>query len=210
MTMIGREDAAWLEAVLDERIGLGLDDAPDPVAQELERTGLLDHARRDAALADVRRQRVERPLEWTGQDVSQGDVLAAFTAHCADDLDDVDVVETGPDLLVARWRTETSRLELRAGFVGFERLLSQEPTMLIGSVGETAPRVVEAFLDDPALRGGLAVCDLGRLERMGAPRSSVFVYLEWFLRERYGVKLLPASAFTQGLIERGIISLGMG
>jgi hypothetical protein len=210
MTMITAEDAAWLEAVLDERIRLGPGDLPDPVREALAGAGLLDPAEGESALAEVRRHRVERPLEWTGQDVSQGDVLAAFASHCADDLDDVEVVETRPDLLVARWRTETSRLQLRAGFVGFERLLSEEPTMLIGSVGGAAPRVVEAFLDDPALRSGLAVCDLGRLERMGAPRSSVFVYLEWFLREHYSVKLLPASAFTQGLIERGIISLGMG
>jgi hypothetical protein len=41
-------------------------------------------------------------------------------------------------------------------------------------------------------------------------RSSVFVYLEWFLRDTYGVKILPESAFTSGLVERGIISLGMG
>ena len=41
-------------------------------------------------------------------------------------------------------------------------------------------------------------------------RSSAFVYFEWFLRDAYGVKLEPAAAFTQGLIERGVISLGMG
>jgi len=55
-----------------------------------------------------------------------------------------------------------------------------------------------------------AVCDLGRLERIGAVRSSVFVYLESFLRDAYGVKLLHSSRFTQGLIEKGVISLGMG
>jgi hypothetical protein len=38
----------------------------------------------------------------------------------------------------------------------------------------------------------------------------VFVYFEWFLRDAYGVKLLPAGAFTQRLIDRGIISLGFG
>jgi hypothetical protein len=41
-------------------------------------------------------------------------------------------------------------------------------------------------------------------------RSSAFVYFEWFLRDAYGVKLMPVPAFTQGLIDRGIISLGMG
>jgi hypothetical protein len=30
------------------------------------------------------------------------------------------------------------------------------------------------------------------------------------LRDAYGVKLMPVPAFTQGLIDRGIISLGMG
>jgi hypothetical protein len=33
---------------------------------------------------------------------------------------------------------------------------------------------------------------------------------EWFLRDVYGVKLPPAAGFTQALIDRGIISLGMG
>jgi hypothetical protein len=36
------------------------------------------------------------------------------------------------------------------------------------------------------------------------------VYFEWFLRDVYGVKLLPSAAFTAGLIDRGILSLGMG
>ena len=56
----------------------------------------------------------------------------------------------------------------------------------------------------------MLVFDPDRLEKTGAVRSSVFVYFEWFLRDAYGVKVLPAPAFTRGLIDRGIISLGMG
>ena len=52
--------------------------------------------------------------------------------------------------------------------------------------------------------------DLGRLEKVNASRTSAFVYFEWFLRDLYGVKLVPCEAFTRGLVERGIISLGMG
>jgi hypothetical protein len=111
---------------------------------------------------------------------------------------------------VTRWRTEISHVELRTGFLAVERLVTEEPRMLIGAISENTAPLVSAFLDDPELRAKLAVCDLTRLERIGTPRSSVFVYFEWFLREEYGVKLLPAGAFTQGLIERGIISLGMG
>ena len=55
-----------------------------------------------------------------------------------------------------------------------------------------------------------AAAALTRLEKIVAVRSSVFVYLEWFLRDTYGVKIVPESSFTSGLVGRGIISLGMG
>jgi hypothetical protein len=75
---------------------------------------------------------------------------------------------------------------------------------------ELTDELVARFLDDAVLRSRVAVLDLARLEKVNAVRSSVFVYFEWFLRDVYGVKVLPANAFTQGLVERGIISLGMG
>jgi len=41
-------------------------------------------------------------------------------------------------------------------------------------------------------------------------RSSLCVYFEWFVREAFGARILPAEAFTAGLVQRGILSLGMG
>jgi hypothetical protein len=82
--------------------------------------------------------------------------------------------------------------------------------MLLGDVDGSVDDLVERFVADADLRSRLAVYDLARLEKLGSVRSSVFVYFEWFLRDEYGVKLLPSAAFTQGLIDRGIISLGMG
>ena len=79
--------------------------------------------------------------------------------------------------------------------------------LLLGPIG---PKTVERFLEDEPLRSRVALLDLARLEKIAAVRSSVFVYLEWFLRDAYGVKILPESAFTSGLVGRGIISLGMG
>jgi hypothetical protein len=152
----------------------------------------------------------DQSFEWGDHVVTYGDVLDAFASHCADDLDDVEVVDRTPDVLVARWRTETSRLELRSGFADVPGLATDGPTMLLGDVADDEPRLVEAYLDDADLRARVAVVDLDRLERIGAVRSSVFVYLEWFLRDTYGVKLLPNPRFTHGLIERGIIHLGMG
>lgn len=43
---------------------------------------------------------------------------------------------------------------------------------------------------------------------MAAAGSSVAVDLEWSLREAYVVRTLPAQAFTEGLLTRGISSLG--
>ena len=36
------------------------------------------------------------------------------------------------------------------------------------------------------------------------------VLFEWFLRDLYGVKVVASDAFTRGLVDRGIISLGFG
>ena len=202
--MLDREHAAVLEAVLDERLaGLPL---PAVTVRELEEAGIVGPNGAAALEAFV----TGRTIEWATKTTTQGQILAAFALHCLDDLDDVDVLEAGPACLVVRWRREVSRLELRAGFLGIERLASDVPTMLLGEVEGVLDELVQKLVSDADLRSRVAVYDLGRLEKIGAVRSSTFVYFEWFLRDAYGVKLLPAGAFTQGLVERGIISLGMG
>ena len=195
---MGVLEPAELEAVLDERIDLaGNRPTLDPEEQAAAR------ARLEAAATG-------RRIEWAATTVTQGEVLDAFAAHCADELEDVVVESFEPTVLVVRWRRETSRLELRNGFVGVEQLASETPTMLLGDVGPGFEALVELFLDRADMRSRVLACDLDRLERIGAVRSSAFVYFEWFLRDAYGVKLEAAPAFTRGLIDRGIISLGMG
>ena len=202
--MLDRTRAAVLEALLDERLaGLRLDAG---IARELEEAGLAGPEGEKALEAFA----TAREVEWATHTTTQGQLLAAFAVHCLDELDDVEVLEAAPGRLVLRWRREVSRLELRAGFLGIERLASDAPTMLLGEVEGVLDELVQKFVSDADLRSRVAVYDLGRLEKIGAVRSSAFVYFEWFLRDAYGVKLLPAGAFTQGLVERGIISLGMG
>jgi hypothetical protein len=147
-----------------------------------------------------------RTIEWATRTLTQGEVLDAFAAHCRDDLDDVELVEERPDVLAVDWRggRERSRVELRAD------VLAGEGAGQVLALGPIDERVVARFLDDADLRGRLAVYDLVRLEKLNAVRSSVFVYFEWFLRDVYGVKVLAPNAFTRGLVERGIISLGFG
>lgn len=209
MAELSYDAAALLEAVVDPRIGSQPGTSGAALAA-LEAAGWLDPAKRRETLRELRSRAIGRPIEWATQTVTQGEVLAAFSVHCRDELGDVEVVFAEAERLEVRWRDEESRFELRNGFVGIERLVSGTPTMLLGDIDPVLDDLVAAFLDDAELRSRLAVCDLGRLERLGTVRSSAFVYFEWFLRDAYGVKLLPNGDFTRGLIDRGIISLGMG
>ncbi len=198
-----------LEAWLDERTREAVPpDLPELLA--LQASGWTEPSARGEAEAAIAELVAARRLDWPAGECTQGTVLEAFTRHCRDELDDVDVLDATTTTLVARWRAETSRVELRAGFVGIDRLAGGDPTLLLGDLARGGTGLVDAFLDDAVLRAHVGVLDLVRLEKVAAVRSSVFVYLEWFLRDAYGVKVLPAGAFTRGLVDRGIISLGMG
>lgn len=211
MHSLNREQAEALEAMTDPRLDAAAvaELLPAALLESLETDGLLADAEREDVRRALEQRAAERPVEWVARATTQGEVLAAFAAHCRDDLPDIEVVTAETTLLEVRWRAEVSRFELRNGFLGIDRLASDVPTMLLGDVESDLDALVGAFLDRPELRARLAVCDLGRLERLGTVRSSAFVYLEWFLRDEYGVKLQPVPAFTRGLIDRGVISLGM-
>ena len=143
----------------------------------------------------------DRVIQWATRTVTQGEVLDAFALYCRDELDDVTVLEESPTRLELGWKRERVTVEIRAD------LPDQGTVLVIGPLDESTAR---RLVDDAALRGRVAVYDLDRLEKVNAVRSSVFVYFEWFLRDLYGVKIVPAPAFTQGLVAQGIISLGMG
>ncbi|HZR91690.1 MAG TPA: hypothetical protein VFA44_04690 [Gaiellaceae bacterium] len=145
----------------------------------------------------------ERPVEWAALTTTHGEVLDAFASYCRDELEDVDVLAQTPTRLDLAWRRERSSVELAdAPPAGRE-----EPTLLVTALTD---ELVSTLLDDASLRARVAVYDLARLEKVNAVRSSVFVHFEWFLRDAYGVKLVASDAFTRGLVDRGIISLGFG
>ena len=196
-------NAAAAEALADPRIGPVTAEELDA---ELARWDEVDEQAEpdEAALDAVRRG---REIEWATQTLTQGEILDAFGVHCRDELDDVEVLDRAPSRLTLGWRRERSTIELRAGLLFCDRLAAGGPALLLGPIGAEA---AERFVEDESLRSHVALLDLVRLEKIAAVRSSVFVYFEWFLRDAYGVKVLTESAFTRGLVGRGIISLGMG
>jgi hypothetical protein len=155
-------------------------------------------ARKDAAVTDPRGRRIE----WAALSVTQGEVLDGFAVYCRDALDDVELVSESPTRLELAWKRERSAVEVAARLPEDE-----EATLLLTEITDV---LVARLLDDGQLRSRIALYDLARLEKVNAVRSSVFVYFEWFLRDVYGVKVVASDAFTRGLVDRGIISLGFG
>ena len=133
------------------------------------------------------------------------EVLAAFHQHAEHDLADVEVLEAAPAALVLQWRREIVDVQLRP-------TLEDEPAppRPLLAIAPLETRVVTRLLDDERLRATVGVYDLARREKASAVRSSIFTYFEWFLLESYGTKITASSSFTAGLVERGILSLGMG
>ena len=144
-----------------------------------------------------------RRIEWAAMSVTQGELLDAFAVYCRDELDDVELVAESPTRLELAWRgRERSFVEVTDTLPDRE-----EPSLVLTTIVDA---LVARLLDDAAVRARIAVYDLTRLEKVNAVRSSVFVYFEWFLRDVYGVKVVASDAFTRGLVDRGIISLGFG
>jgi hypothetical protein len=207
---------AWLpvlEALADPRIGSMPFDGDHAVLEEAATGGLVVHDGDRAVLAPDARDIVQatladtlrnRSIDWTDR-LTEGALLDRFADHCRDELDDVEVLGELPTRLELRWRGGEGTVELRAGLVGAERL--DGTRLMLTPIDEA---LVARFLDDEQLRGRIAVCDVTRLEKVNAVRSSLCVYFEWFLREAFGARILPAEAFTAGLVARGILSLGMG
>jgi hypothetical protein len=133
------------------------------------------------------------------------DVLAAFHEHAREDLHDVEVLGAGASALTLQWRRDVVDVQLQPTLA--DEPVPARPLLAIAPL-ESA--VITRLLDDERLRAHLGVYDLARREKASAVRSSIFTYFEWFLLEAYGAKVVASSSFTAGLVERGILSLGMG
>ena len=200
-----------LEALLDPRIGSlpaavagALD--PDLVITEGDRVRLRPERQPEVELAVTEAVR-GRVVDWASLSTTQGELFDALTAHYRDELDEVELHAISPTVLDVAWRRERATVELRAGFVECERLAAERPAIVLGPLDDA---LSERLAAEAQLRDRILVYDLAALAKAGAVRSSVAVFLEWFLRDAYGVKVLASAAFTQGLVSRGVISLGMG
>jgi hypothetical protein len=200
-----------LEALADVGVGgLPAADVPTELSALVEERGgavRLSRSREAEVHAALGRSARRRTVDWVGRPLTQGEVLDAFARHCEEELDEVELLSVEPTRLMLGWRRERATVKLRVGTVALERLADESPVLILCPLSEAS---VARLAQDQRLAARLAICDLVRLEKVNAVRSSVFVYFEWFLRDAYGVKLLTATTFTRALISRGVLSLGMG
>jgi len=72
------------------------------------------------------------------------------------------------------------------------------------------PAIAAGFVASPALRARVAIYDLAAGHKANLTRSEPAVYFERYLQREWGVRLTPAPAFSQGLIDGGLLSLRQG
>lgn len=70
--------------------------------------------------------------------------------------------------------------------------------------------ITQQFARKPALRHRLALYDLEKAHKINLTRSDVFVYFERYLRRVHGLRMVPAPALTQTLVDSGLLSLEKG
>ncbi len=228
-----------LEALADERIcqegGIALDTArselgrllpdtdPDEIVQVLSESDLVEAAgdllrlgkeAGEAVRGMLDASAMGRPVGWGEGAPRHGMILAQFALHCRDELDGVEVAvaeegDAGAARLVINDAGAETRIELRHSFFGLERLVGT-PTLLIGDVAALPYDFLYSIAGNPKIRAAVAIYDLVHQQKVSAVRSTALVHLEWFLRDTYGVKLATSRPFTQGLIDKGVISLGFG
>ena len=180
-------NAAAAEALADPRVG------PVSEAELAAEARALGRRPRDGA--ELERVRRDRPIEWAARPSrrARSSTPSPPTARANSTTSRCSSSTPLRLSLALAPRAEHDRdpRRARSSATGWR---SEGPALLLGPIG---PKTVERFLDDETLRSRVAVLDLARLEKIAAVRSSVFVYLEWFLRDDYGVKILAESAFTR-------------
>jgi hypothetical protein len=149
----------------------------------------------------------ERPIEWASLTTSQGESSTPSAPTSATSWTRSNCTPSHPPRSTSPGGASGQQSSCEAGFVECERLGAERPTIVLGPRDDA---LSERLAAEPKLRERLVVYDLAALAKAGAVRSSVAVLLEWFLRDAYGVKVLASAAFTQGLVSRGVTSLGMG
>ena len=142
---------------------------------------------------------------WGAHTATQGEVLASFAAHCAEDPTDIDVVAGGPRLSRYAGATRRAGSSFATAFSA-RSARRRAATMLIA---EIRPRqaLIDVFLTSGAARSWRSVTSLSAHRHRPFQRVRL---LRVVPEGRVRRQAAAGAAYTKGLIDRGFLSLGMG
>jgi hypothetical protein len=187
--------------------------------EEAEHLGLLPSS--EAGVCSLAgREEIARGLAFhlAGQrlhlptgDLTLGELLDGFTAHCRQELgietDDQTKTWAGRCFSVSgRCHHVLIRprpVLLRPHADSFFLLLCQLPAAGIETI-------FELFIESPGLRQRLAMVDLEKGFKINLTRSEIFVHFERYLHRMHGLRLMIHPDLTQSLVNGGIIKLEKG
>jgi hypothetical protein len=143
-----------------------------------------------------------------------GTLLDGFSNYC---LNELRVTLAEDNQLTQTWggRAYTSAgqvhyLLLRPYPLHLRTHTDAHTLMLCELPDEGITTITDHFARSKALRQRLALYDLGRCQKINLTRSDVFVFFERYLRRVHGLRIAPAPALTQSLVDGGLLSLEMG
>jgi hypothetical protein len=164
-----------------------------------------DGSRRLAAHLDGRRLRLPQG------DLTLGELLDGFTAHCRQELGieiDDRMASWGGRCFSSSGRCHHVLIRPRPVMIrphpdAFLLLLCGLPETDIGTI-------LELFVESPALRQRLALVDLETGFKINLTRSEIFVHFERYLRRMHGLRLVVHPDLTRSLVDGGIMKLEKG
>jgi hypothetical protein len=167
------------------------------------------------SLANNLREHLETTtLKLPDRKLTLGALIEGFLQYFRDEgMGQIEIVDSTSEVVggrVLRFRERTHWLLLRPSFLKLN--VPQEGYLLVFcAIAEGAiEAIADALVDKANLRNRLTLCDLERAQKVNLTHNDLFVYFERYMRHVHGVRLAPVPAFTQALIDRGLLTLEKG
>lgn len=154
------------------------------------------------------------PLRLPDKQINLRALLERLLQYCREEgIGQIEVIDSISEVVggrILRFRERTHWLLQRPSFLNLN--VPEEGYLLVFCpIAEEAIESIADWLVAKAnLRHRLTLCDLERAQKVNLTHNDLFVYFERYMRHVHDVRLAPVPAFTQALIDRGLLTLEKG
>lgn len=153
-------------------------------------------------------------LRLPDKQINLRSLLKGLLQYCREEgIGKIEVMETMAEVVggwVLHFRERTHWWLLRPSFLNLN--VPEEGYLLVFCpIAEEAIESIADWLVAKAnLRHRLTLCDLEHAQKVNLTHNDLFVHFERYMRHVHGVRLAPVPAFTQALIDRGLLTIEKG